>query len=171
MKLLALILSLGCFVCSAQAENMDRLPETNVAAESRLFIGPLPQTNVSAAKPTTIPEFPSLTLLTQKTFFSLGALSLLLLLATGTAKRFSGKRAKVATAHEISILSRKAVGSRQALILVSVGEQKFLLSQGAEQLQLISEIEDSNSFRQVFGESFEESNIESTARVVNGASK
>ena len=101
-------------------------------------------------------QLPSMGSLAQKTFMSLGALSLVLLLAAGTYKRFAEKRGVTQRQHEIEILARKPVGPKHALLLVSVEGQRFFIGQGTETFTLLSEIQDLNSFRQIMGDSLEE---------------
>lgn len=159
MKGLALgvSLALGVFLATdAGAEEYGPPAELFRKGATAEAVKELPNATSARPRKPAGSALPSMGSLTQKTFMSLGALSLLLLLAAGTYKRFAEKRGITQRQYDIEILARKPVGPKHALLLVSVEGQRFFIGQGTETFTLISEMQDMNSFRQIMGESLEE---------------
>ncbi len=126
------------------------------------FIGPVAPKSVQAQIGTSVPEFG---MLARKTAFSLAGLTLFFLLVTGTFKRFAKSRGTLRSEHEIEVIARRPVGQRQALLVVAVDGRKFLLSQGTEDIRLVSELEAADPFANALDEGFEL--IGDTRRVAN----
>ena len=138
MRILAIQLSLALFVCVSTAA---------AAEPAAAFIGPqLPSRLIGS-------QVPDTGSLTQKTMMTLGALSMMFLLVTGTFKRFAAKRNGGKGGASIEVLCRKPVGQRHALLLVEVEGQRFFIGQGSETFTLISELEGDGMFRQILSES------------------
>ena len=147
MKLRSLGLALALVVClqtAAQAEE-----------STPLKYGPPAPPAPIAAKPQLGTEVPQIGMLAKKTGYSLAALTLMFLLATGTIKRFSKRGSAAKSAHQIEVVARKNLGPRQALLVVSIDGRKFFLAQGNENVTLISELNDELIFGEALGDSFE----------------
>ena len=170
MKTLALGAALMLFVCttSAVAEEpaaTDSTASNSIAADSHAANSAAPaatasigassltgvKSTVPFGKPSAGPiigsETPEFGTLAKKTAYSLAALTLFFLLATGTIKRFSKNTTAAGSEHAIEILSRKALGPRQSLIVVSVAGRSFFVSQSPEGVSLISELDEEPIFR------------------------
>jgi len=127
---------------------------TAASAEEPAAVAPAPAGFLAGAKgasagprPMIGTEAPEFGTLAKKTSYSLAALTIFFLLATGTIKRFSKKSTASDSGLEIEILSRKNLGPRQALMVVSVSGRSFFLSQSPEQVTLLSELDEDAIFR------------------------
>ncbi len=94
-------------------------------------------------------EVPELKLLTQKTAYGFSVILLTICLLFGLYKKIFEKNQKKNAPDLINIISKKAVNNKSALLVVEVLGSKYLLSQSAERLEMISEIfqkEDKDSY-------------------------
>jgi flagellar biogenesis protein FliO len=89
---------------------------------------------------------PKLAALSEKSMWALGSITLVFLLCAGVYKKVAEKRGLLNNVNLISIVSRKPLGPRQALLLVEVEGQRFFIAQGSETVQLISPINHSAEF-------------------------
>jgi flagellar protein FliO/FliZ len=97
----------------------------------------------ATASPTQTPFQQSATTVSQGSLLFFGAL----LVVLAVVKRFQ-KQGGVKKEETISILSRKALAPRQALLLVEVEGKKVLLGVSPEQIQLITEFEEPMQFHE-----------------------
>ncbi len=141
MKTIALGAALMLVVCAAPAAADEAASIPSPAA------APAAAPAAKQAKLAIGSESPEFGTLAKKTTYSLAALTMLFLLATGTIKRFTQKSNPTSSENEIEVLSRKSLGPRQSLLVVSVRGQTFFLSQAAEGVSLISELDGESIFR------------------------
>jgi len=148
MKLKSLGLAFTLIVCLCVPARAEEL------AGEALKYGPPAPVNLGA-KAAIGTEVPQMGALAQKTGFSLAALTLLFLVATGTIKRFSAKKGGTNSGQQIEVLARKNLGPRQALLVVAFGGRKFFIAQGTETTSLLSELHEELTFPDELGASME----------------
>ena len=106
------------------------------------------QTNTAATNPqsTLRPPTPLIggSTLGQRTISGVTFGVLFLLLMFGGWKKLVDKQSKVATENKIEIISKRAVSQKTALLIAAVDGRRFLIAQGAEQLTLLSELDEPN---------------------------
>lgn len=149
MKLRSLGLALALIVCLQTAANAD-----DIVAKAEKYGPPAPASSIML-KPPIGADVPPISMLAKKTGYSLAALTLLFLIATGTIKRFSTRRGGTNSTHIIEVVARKNLGPRQALLVVSLNGRKFFLAQGTDNVSLISELSDEHAFDDELDDSFE----------------
>lgn len=85
-------------------------------------------------------DVPELKLLSQKTAYGFSVVLLTICIFFGIYKKLFERNLKKNAPELINIISRKAVSSKNALLVVEVMGSKYLLAQSSERLEMISEI-------------------------------